>query len=58
MTVGDLIDAIKRIEELEAELAQVLSNKEDYLLVDQKTDQLRNLIGIYRSEQLDGDEQE
>jgi len=52
MTVGELIDAIKRIEELEAEKSQIEYEYDEkrVQIPSQKFAELEKLIGIYRSE--------
>lgn len=50
MTVGDLIDRIENIEELEAQIEILKANWGDYLDPERKLKELENLIAIYKSE--------
>lgn len=56
MTVGDLIDAIERIKELEKKRQIIINSYDDYMDADRKIKEIDTLIGIYRSESLDGED--
>lgn len=55
MTVGDLIDAIERIKELEKKRQIIINSYDDYMGADMRIKEIDTLIGIYRSESLDGE---
>lgn len=51
MTVGDLMDAMQRIKELEFEIDQIIlySEVDEYSTTKNELDKLRTVIAIYRS---------
>lgn len=53
MTVGELIDAIAQIKELERDIEKVMDEADTYINPGKKVEELEQLIGIYRSRDIE-----